>query len=151
MQVWRQACDGDALPKWGEVHFLDFPPRAIARMILLDVGTWTYRFWGSEVRTFGGGDYTGRGPKDLEIDDTMKAVIGQYEEIVAAAETACFVARIRQSEWGVAHVLVLRLPFAADGRTVDHVLSIAVYEERQGDFEPIWESCAPAHPDAARP
>lgn len=37
LTVWRSKCREDNIPVWGDLYFLDFDPRILPRMILLDV------------------------------------------------------------------------------------------------------------------
>jgi len=134
LAIWRSKCQGDGLPIWGDLHFLDFDTRILPRMMLLDVdfepGFGAYRFWGSQVASADGTDMTGRRVDGLAPERHARYSEEQYRWIVTHARPALFVACLGEKTWDRKYEAVLRMPCrsAADS-TVDRVLSVGFYDD----------------------
>ena len=96
LSVWQSKCRNESLPVWGDLDFLDFDPKILPRMILLDVdhdpGFGTYRYWGTRVASFNGVDMTGLRVSGLEPARHANYSEEEYRWVVDHARPALFVA-----------------------------------------------------------
>jgi len=134
LAVWRSKCAADGIPVWGDLDFLDFDPKILPRMILLDVdhgpGLGTYRYWGTRVASFNGVDMTGRRINGLAPDRHAKYSEEQYAWVVEHARPSLFVACLGEKAWDRKYEAMLRMPCrSAPDAPLDRVLCVGFYDD----------------------
>ena len=140
LAVWQSRCHNGNLPVWGDLDFLDFDPKILPRMILLDVdhdpGFGTYRYWGTRVASFNGTDMTGLRVNGLEPARHASYSEEEYRWVVDHARPALFVACLGEQAWDRKYEAVLRMPCrsAADS-PLDRVLSVGFYDDVRQTIE----------------
>ncbi|MBO6521359.1 MAG: hypothetical protein JJ900_10600 [Rhodospirillales bacterium] len=134
LALWESRRGDRIAPRWKhDVDFLDFEPRVIPRMMLVEVdgrpGVGVYRFWGTGIKTYDGSDQTGGRVSTQETPDMQEDFVAQYEQVVATGTPRVFATRIRLLDptERFKYEASLRLPFSSDNETVDWVLSIDYY------------------------
>lgn len=132
--VWRSKCREDGVPIWGDLHFLDFDPRILPRMILLDVdhepGFGTYRYWGTRVVSFNGCDMTGMRVSGLAPMRHANYSEAQYRWVVKHARPALFVACLGEKAWDKKYEAILRMPCrSAPDSAIDRIVVVGFYDD----------------------
>lgn len=63
LDYWNRLRGERFAPRWTEISLVDFPPRVIPTIAVLDIGpggrATKYRLWGSQLVAMHGRDYTG--------------------------------------------------------------------------------------------
>lgn len=140
LTVWRSKCREDNIPVWGDLYFLDFDPRILPRMILLDVdhgpGFGSYRYWGTRVASFNGVDMTGLRIDGLAPQRHAKYSEEQYRWVIDNARPSLFVACLGEQSWDRKYEAMLRMPCrSAPDSPLDRVLCVGFYDDVRQTIE----------------
>lgn len=145
LALWERARgDAQRLPAWGrDLSFSDVPPEYVPRMAVLelapDIADSVYRFWGTALTRPFGENLRDRRFGELSDPAFAAAAAGQYAAVVAARSPCFFAVRVKPFRVGEGYEGRLRLPFGADGETVDTVLSVQFAEKDGFAIRPLWD------------
>lgn len=130
-------------PGWSDISLMDFPPRVVPLISVTDINPEplesTYRFWGTKLTKYHGGDYTGISPTKVPPRELGMSNTGGCGRLVSEKKPHLEVKAFKTQIGTLGRALVLRLPLSDNGETVNHGINIYYFEtadrnQPQADF-----------------
>jgi len=132
LNEWKTRRGDRLAPGWREYSFLDFPVHDIPCISLTDISTpplrSVYRFWGTGLTEVFGGDYTGKTPADVPPRSLGISANGGCARLANELIPNYEVKEFLRNNGIVGRVLILRLPFSDDNKTVNHGINMYKFE-----------------------
>lgn len=132
---WRALPFDNFAPHWRNFRLESLPPKVIAFVRVVDVSfdpfDLAYRFWGTGLVTVLGQDRTGKRLSRVSAVRVAKAM-AEYQPVVDEKALLALVYDVKTSRPSQPlYAPAIRLPFTADGATVDKVLTYADFSADQ--------------------
>lgn len=142
LAYWQNKRGGRIAPAWSDISLMDFPPRVLPLIAVLDINPETfemsYRFWGTQLTEMLGEDYTGKTPGDVKPKHVGNGNEDAYREMIEKKIPQLEVKEFFRREILRGRQMVLRLPLSDDGVSVTKSISI-FYQEMTGTARPQSE------------
>lgn len=139
LSYWNDKKLGNELPSWKDIDLIEFPPKLIPRICVVDVEhdpmDFKYRFWGSEITNMHKLDFTGRSILEVPPVAYAELLFQQYKTVTVSKAPKIFVNRFENENGFQSQYAVVRMPLAstAEGQ-INHILSAETYGE---DFQSL--------------
>lgn len=132
---WQKKCGDRFAPSWSDISLLDFASHVIPVITVTDIDVntneVTYRFWGTQMTTLHGADYTGR-----SVADVLPVLVGNssqnaYEKLIQERAPHLEIKEFYSLSKLRGHQIILRMPLSDDGQGINHALTVT-YSETAG-------------------
>ncbi len=139
---WQEKCGARFAPRWSDISLMDFPPKVIPAITVTDIdietNEVTYRFWGTQMTTLHGADYTGQ-----SVRNVLPIVVGTssqngYDKLIQEKVPHLEIKEFYSLSELRGHQMILRLPLSDDGQRITHALTVT-YSETPGTRHPYSE------------
>lgn len=145
LRYW-DARRGDAVgPSLRAFDLAGVPSYVLPRLSITDITpgdppTSTYRYWGSGLTEIHGGDYTGKSPADVPPKSLGVRMQGGCARLHLEQAPHCEVKEYMTVGGYIGRSVILRLPLADDGETVDHGANVYYFESATPE-QPLAAFC----------
>lgn len=146
MLAYWQARRGDAVaPSLRAFDLANCPSYVLPRMSIADISPGDpppsrYRYWGSGLTEIHGGDFTGRSPADVPPRSLGMRMQGGCARLHHERAPHCEVKEYMTHAGYMGRSVILRLPLADDGETVNHGANIYYFESASPE-QPLSAFC----------
>ena len=127
--VWDRARAGAFAPTWSAGFMMDIPPETVPGCVVAEVvdggRDFVVRFWGANSQRTMHQNLTRRSIREIRPQALAARIFDSFARIVASKETEFQTDLYREVLGFPGKLGFLRLPFSADGATVDRILSIS--------------------------
>jgi len=127
-EVWNRARAGAFAPTWSAGFMMDIPPKTVPSCVVVEVvdggRDFVVRFWGANSQRTMHQNLTRRSIREIRPQALATRIFDIFARIVASKEAEFHTELYREVLGFQGKMAFLRLPFSADGATVDRILSI---------------------------
>jgi len=144
VEYWHSITPKDSVgPAWSAFDLLSIPPRYLPTTLVVDYeedsDTFRYRYWGREIASVAGGDYTGKTVKDLP--GIYRDPADRSYRTGIASKKPCFEHySIVDKGKEINFQRVVRLPLSEDGRQVTGFVSVIIYPYRKIELQKLVDA-----------
>ncbi len=139
VEYWDARRGSRLMPSFDDIDPLDIP-WALSRLYILrviDGGDFVYRLAGTEIERPYGHPLKGTRISDLYPADSARVIQARWNR-VAAEPACCYTDTEHPSPHGTfVSAQRVTMPLSADGRTVDHILGVAMFGRMRLDDQPL--------------
>jgi hypothetical protein len=129
LSYWESLCQGRFAPAWNEFHLDQVDPAILPRCTVVDVvdggANYIYRFWGTARTKLLGYDLSGKSINAFRPPELVTIAAKDFATMLERRRASWFT--VVASATGGPDTFTfwfLRLPFSADGTSVDKILSV---------------------------
>ena len=130
---WKNLTCNTIAPSWEQFDLFRLPPIILPTTAVCDIekelGSSTFRFWGSRLSAVQGQDMTGRRMDELMPLNHRENIIAAHERVVRERQPNASCHGQRELGGIKKAQLVLRLPLSSDGETVDKTVICVDYSD----------------------
>jgi hypothetical protein len=132
LEYWNGVRGKKWAPRWNEISLMGFSPKVVPLISVTDITpeplASVYRFWGTKLAEYHGGEYTGVSPTEVPPRQYGIANTGGCGRLVNEKKPHLEVKAFTTTRGTLGRVLILRLPLSDDGESVNHGVNIYCFE-----------------------
>ena len=132
LEYWNSLRGERWAPPWDEISLLDFSPEVVPLISITDITpeplTSVYRFWGTKLADYHGGEYTGLSPTEVPPRQYGMSNTGGCGRLVKDKNPHLEIKIFTTTKGLLGRVLILRLPLSDDEESVSHGVNIYCFE-----------------------